>query len=139
VPTVAAERELLAPRDDVWRFVSEPYHLSDWWPGISGVEPDRRGFAEGARWSVQAGSRPGLLRGSAKPGLLLVEAIEPGTRFAFFLTGERVRADLHLRSPALDRTTARLEVDSPWLVGLGRSFPRRALDRLHDLCQTGAA
>ena len=34
-------------RADVWAFLAEPYHLSDWWPGITGVEPDRRGFAPG--------------------------------------------------------------------------------------------
>ena len=39
----AASRDLLAPREDVWGFIAEPYHLADWWPGISGVQPDRRG------------------------------------------------------------------------------------------------
>ena len=48
----SATRELLASREDVWRFLAEPYHLSDWWPGIVGVEPDRRGFEVGARWRV---------------------------------------------------------------------------------------
>ena len=52
----AARRVLLAPVEDVWAFVAEPYHLSDWWPGISGVEPDRRGLAAGARWKVQGPS-----------------------------------------------------------------------------------
>ena len=33
----SASRELLAPRADVWAFLAEPYHLSDWWPGL-GVE-----------------------------------------------------------------------------------------------------
>ena len=44
--------ELLAPRADVWAFLAEPYHLSDWWPGITGVDPDLRGFAPGARWRI---------------------------------------------------------------------------------------
>src|SRR5207249_873445 len=48
-----AARELLASRADVWAFLSEPYRLSDWWPGILGLEPDRRGFAPGARWKVR--------------------------------------------------------------------------------------
>ena len=47
-----ASRELLAPRADVWAFLAEPFHLSNWWPGITGVEPDRRGFAPGARWKA---------------------------------------------------------------------------------------
>ena len=37
------------------RFLAEPHHLADWWPGIVGVEPDRRGFATGA----SAGRSPG--------------------------------------------------------------------------------
>jgi hypothetical protein len=31
-----------------------------------------------------------------------------------------------------------LDVEAPWLVGLSRAVPRRALTRLHALCQTGA-
>ena len=33
-----ASLELLAPREHVWAFLAEPYHLPDWWPGITGVE-----------------------------------------------------------------------------------------------------
>ena len=54
----SATRELLAAREDVWGFLAEPYHLSDWWPGIVGVEPDRRGFAVGARWRVSTVANP---------------------------------------------------------------------------------
>ena len=43
---------LLAARSDVWSFLAEPHHLADWWPRIRGVQPDRRGFAPGARWGV---------------------------------------------------------------------------------------
>ena len=52
---VSATRELLAPRADVWGFVAEPFHLSDWWPGVQGVQPDRRGLAAGARWQLVSG------------------------------------------------------------------------------------
>jgi uncharacterized protein YndB with AHSA1/START domain len=38
---VAAKRELLAPPQDVWAFLVEPHNLSDWWPGIAAVHPDR--------------------------------------------------------------------------------------------------
>ena len=47
--TVVAKRELLAPIHDVWGFLADPHHLPDWWPGIAGVEPDRRGLGRGAR------------------------------------------------------------------------------------------
>ena len=57
-----ATRELLAPRPDAWGFVAEPFHLADWWPGVSGVQPDRRGSAAGARWEIVASREPTLLR-----------------------------------------------------------------------------
>src|SRR5207244_1643732 len=42
---VTAQRELLAARRDVWKFIEEPYHMTDWWPGLTGVQPDHRGMA----------------------------------------------------------------------------------------------
>ena len=59
MPTYSASRELLASRADVWKFLSEPFNLPDWWPGIGGVQPDRRGFAPGARWQV-VGEQPSV-------------------------------------------------------------------------------
>jgi len=29
---IEAQRELIAARGDVWELLSEPHHLSDWWP-----------------------------------------------------------------------------------------------------------
>ncbi len=138
MPTVEDERELLAEPADVWAFVSEPHHLPDWWPGIAAVEPDRRGFAPGARWTVRHGSRPGLLRRAHAQGLLLVREIEPRTRFVFHLTRDRLDVELRLARVDADRTLARLTVRGPWLVGLRSSLPRTALSRLYDLCQTAA-
>src|SRR5581483_6230701 len=101
MPRYAAERVLLAPIGDVWRFLSEPYHLSDWWPGISGVQPDHRGFAEGARWHVQG---PGYVRRADAPKLLVVKEIRPMERFAFELIRERLSAEVELRAADADRT-----------------------------------
>ena len=56
---IEATRELLAPQRDVWALLAEPYHLPDWWPAYTGVQPDRRGLATGARWQVDARARPG--------------------------------------------------------------------------------
>jgi uncharacterized protein YndB with AHSA1/START domain len=139
MPRVSAARELLASREDVWTFVAEPRHFADWWPGISAVEPDRRGFAEGARWTVHGSERPTLFRRSGYSGTLLVRAVEPWYRFAWTLTGDRLDAELVLEQLTPDRTRVFLEVSAPWLVSLPRSLPRRALLRLHSLCQTSAA
>ena len=138
MPTYRATRELLAPRGDVWAFLSEPYNLPDWWPGISGLQPDRRGFAPGARWAITGDNRPSLLRKPNMSGTLLVMAVEPYERFAFHLTGERMDAELRLSEPQPDRTLAELAVSGPFLIGLRRSFPERALTRLHALVQTAA-
>ena len=138
MPHASASRELLAPREDVWTFVAEPHHFADWWPGIAGVRPDRRGVAEGARWQVQGSERPTLFRQATATGMLLVRAVEPPELFAWTLTANRIDAELRLEESAPDRTLAALDVEAPWLYGLSRGLPRRALTRLHSLCQTAA-
>jgi hypothetical protein len=138
MPTYEAARELLAPRADVWAFLSEPYNLPDWWPGIGGLQPDRRGFAPGARWQVVGENRPSLFRKPNMSGMLLVIVVEPYERFAFQLTGERLDAELRLSESQPNRTLVRLTVSGPLLIGLRRSFPAKALDRLHGLVQTAA-
>ena len=138
MPRVSASRELLASRDDVWAFIAEPHHFADWWPGIAGVRPDRRGLAEGARWEIQTADRPTLLRRATSSGMLLVRGVRPPERFAWTLTGDHVDAELRLEPRGDDRTIAVLELEAPWLLGFSRHLPRRALTRLHALCQTAA-
>src|SRR5436305_1958862 len=101
MPTYEATRELLAPRADVWRFLSEPYNLADWWPGISGLQPDRRGLAPGARWQILGDNRPSLFRKPNMSGTLLVLAVAQYERLAFHLTGERLDVELTLAQPAV--------------------------------------
>jgi uncharacterized protein YndB with AHSA1/START domain len=135
---VRASRELLAPLEDVWAFVSEPYNLPNWWPKLGGVEPDRRGLAEGARWLLTAQAAPTLTKKGAATAHLLVTGVEPPRRFAFRLLEEKLDAELTLAPLPNDRTHATLDVRSRWLFGPGRSLARDALSRLHALCQTGA-
>jgi hypothetical protein len=137
MPRVTASRELLASRDEVWQFIAEPRHFADWWPGIATVQPDRRGLAEGARWQILTADRPTLLRRSSSSGMLLVRAVRAPELFGWTLTGDHIDAELRLEAKA-DRTVAVLELDAPWLLGISRALPRRALTRLHALCQTAA-
>jgi uncharacterized protein YndB with AHSA1/START domain len=150
LPRFAADRVLLAPLDDVWAFLAEPYNLADWWPGISVVEPDRRGLVPGARWSLRASdSLPsasilplgpgmfGLFKRPGASGTLLVTEVVPGRRFAFQLVAERIAAELELEAVERGRTRVSLLVDAPWTM-MRRSFPRYALRRLYDLIQTSA-
>jgi uncharacterized protein YndB with AHSA1/START domain len=138
MPRVAAERELLAPIEDVWEFLSDPWRIRDWWPGITGLEVDRRGFSSGARWKVVGDNRPSLLRRPNMTGSLLVREVVEPRLFSFHLTGERLDVELELEASSPQRTQARLTVNGPALIGLRRSLPRRALDRMHALCQTAA-
>ena len=138
MPTYAASRELLASREDVWSFLAEPHHLSDWWPGIGGVEPDRRGLAPGARWRISGTNRPTLMRKPEAAGMMLILKVERPELVSWHLTGDRIDVELRLEETRPDRTRATLTVSAPWLIGLRRSFPIRALGRLHALCQTAA-
>ncbi len=137
MPRFAADRVLLAPIGDVWAFLAEPYNLADWWPGISGVEPDRRGLAPGGRWKVVGPNQPSLFRRPQMTGTLVVLEVVPFERIAFQLTGDRIDAELTLRALDEKRTMASLVVDGPLLIGLRRRFPVQALMRLHGLLRTG--
>jgi uncharacterized protein YndB with AHSA1/START domain len=125
-----ASRELLAPRSDVWAFIAEPYHLSDWWPGITGVEPDRRGLAPGARWKVIVASKNIFVGVRRRETMLLVRIVEPYERFAWHLLSPTEDAEVSLAAVGQERTRV--------TVTASRSSPERALQHLYDLVQTAA-
>jgi uncharacterized protein YndB with AHSA1/START domain len=129
----SASRELLAPRADVWGFLAEPYHLSDWWPGIVGVEPDRRGFAPDARWKVRLRTQNIFTGRRERETLLLVRAVEPYERWAFHLLSTGLDAELRLQAIAVDRTLVTCTTSGR------RRLPEQALQRLYDLVQTAAS
>jgi hypothetical protein len=136
----SASRELIAARADVWAFLAEPHHLADWWPGIRGVEPDRRGFAPGARWQVMAVSRIPLVgaREPRRASTLVIETIELYERWTWHLTGDLpLDVEIHLAAPALDRTLVTVTVNARRLAN-PRRLARTAVDRLYDLVQTAA-
>jgi uncharacterized protein YndB with AHSA1/START domain len=132
---------LLASREDVWALVAEPYHLPDWWPSYSGVEPDRRGLAEGARWTVLRSSTPGFLRKPRGKGLILIQRVSPGEELAWLDLSQNVEAGLRLEDEGRE-TRATAFVDGPlWrlLAEGARGLPRLAVARLYDLCQTATS
>jgi hypothetical protein len=139
---IEATRELLAPRQDVWALVSEPYHLPDWWPAYTGVQPDRRGLATGARWQVVRARVPGLLRRPGGEGLIVIGDVALGLELSWYDVQQGLKAGIALANAGEDRTRARAWVDGSWwrlLVEGGRDLPDKALTRLHDLCQTAAS
>jgi uncharacterized protein YndB with AHSA1/START domain len=140
-----AERTLLAPVEDVWAFLAEPYHLPDWWPGLGGVQPDRRGVAPGARWTIQPSRGdepvrplfgPGMLRRPNAAGTLLVLDVIRGRRLSFQLVSEDITAEIELSPAPENRTTVSLVVEATW-GRVRRSYATEALRRLYDLVQTG--
>lgn len=122
--------ELLAPRADVWAFLAEPYHLSDWWPGITGVEPDLRGFAPGARWKVLATKRNILAGPRPTETMLLIREIEEYERWTWHLLAPKTEVEIRLRSAGAARTLV--------TVSASRGSASRAVQRLYDLVQTAA-
>jgi Polyketide cyclase / dehydrase and lipid transport len=136
---VSASCELMASRPEAWAFLAEPYHLPDWWPGVAGVQPDRRGAAAGARWQVVRGSEPTLFKRPEATGMLLVTAADPPRLFAFHLVGERLDVRVELEATTAERTRAAVTVEGPWLIAFRRTLARRAVNRLYALCQTAAA
>lgn len=137
---VEATRVLRSSRADVWALVGEPYHLPDWWPSYSGVEPDRRGLAEGARWTVLRGRTPGFLRKPGGRALILLERVRPATELAWLDLAQRIEAGVRLDDEGRD-TRATAFVSGPfWRIYAegARGLPSLAVARLHDLCQTAA-
>ena len=125
-----AELELLAPRADVWAFLAQPYHLSDWWPGITGVEPDRRGFAPGARWKVLATKHNILIGRRSVETMLLIREIDEYERWTWHLLEPGTDVEIRVRSVDDDRTAV--------TVSTSRGSASIAVKRLYDLVQTAA-
>jgi uncharacterized protein YndB with AHSA1/START domain len=126
----SATLELLASRADVWAFLAEPYHLPDWWPGITGVEPDRRGFAPGARWKALATKRNVLAGARPVETMLLIGEIDEYERWTWHLLQPKTDVEIRLRSVADDRTAV--------TVSTSRGSAAAAVKRLYDLVQTAA-
>ena len=127
-----ASRELLAPRADVWGFLAEPYHLSDWWPGIVGIETDRRGFTPGARWKVRLQTRNVFTGRRERETMLLVGEVEPFERWTWHLLSGKLDVELRLRALSAERTLVTCTTSGR------RRLPEEALRRLYDLVQTAA-
>ena len=136
---------LLSPVEDVWKLVGEPYHLPDWWPGYAGVQPDRRGLAEGARWAVVRGSTraatSNLLRRPGGEGVIVIRRIVERGLLAWHDVQQEIEASISLEPAATRRTTATVAIEGSWtritFEGL-RPVPKEAVRRLVALCQTAA-
>ena len=137
-----AAKELLATRAEIWAFLEEPHHLSDWWPGIASVRPDRRRLAPGARWELIGGSEATLFHKPRATSLLLVRRVHPYELVAWSMPSQRLDVEVRLAVAAPDRTLVTVTVEGRWrpeALGRPRALPREALARLHALVQTAAS
>src|SRR5919109_5163340 len=126
-----ASRVLLAPREDVWALVADPYNLPDWWPAYSGVEPDRRGLAENARWTVVRSRAPGFLRRPRGRGTIVIRRVRPGAEVAWLDVSQHLEAGLRLEDDG-GHTRATAFVEGPFwrLLAEGATrLPRLAVAR----------
>ena len=135
-----AAQVLPVPREDVWALVSQPFHLPDWWPGYTGVEPDRRGLDENARWAVVRSARPGFMRRPHGTGLIIIRSVIPGRELAWHDLAQKLDMGLRLENEGREtRATALVEGASWRFYAEGaRSLPPQAVARLHDLCDTAS-
>jgi uncharacterized protein YndB with AHSA1/START domain len=88
VPRVSRRRRLDATPGDVWRLVSDPYHLPRWWPRTQRVENVTSGAPKGRKWTQVLETKDG--RGvradfrcvsAAEPERYLYEQLLEGTPF----------------------------------------------------------
>jgi hypothetical protein len=139
---IEASAVLQSDRADVWKLVAEPFHLPDWWPAYTGVEPDRRGLAENARWRVIRSVAPGFLRTPEGEGVILLTKVVEGWELRWLDLKQEIEAGVLLDNAGTGRTRATTFVEGSWLrlrAEGARKLPERAVSRLRDLCQTAAS
>ncbi len=118
-----------APRAEVWAILAEPLHLPDWWPGLFAVEPDRRGFAPGARWRATVARRNPFLGARRVETALLLRDVEPYERWRWYLVSARAETEIVLRA------VGEAETEVTVTTSRGRA-PREAVSRLRELAET---
>ncbi len=135
-----ASQVLPVLREDAWALVAEPFHFPDWWPGYTGVEPDRRGLEENARWTVVRALRPGFMRKPHGTGLIVIGRVSRGEEISWHDLAQKLDMGLRLEDEGRS-TKATAWVSGPfWRMYAegARSLPTKAVARLHDLCDTAS-
>ena len=135
MPRVSRRRRLEASPGDIWRVVSDPYHLPRWWPRTQRVENVTSGAPRGRKWTQVLETRDG--RGvradyrcvSAAEGERYVfEQLLAGTPFDRIL--REARTEIRMQ-PERDgtRVTMTAEQRLRGLSRLGGLMMRRAMGR----------
>jgi uncharacterized protein YndB with AHSA1/START domain len=134
MPTASASRRIAAPAEQLWRIVSDPYHLPRWWPRVERVED-----VDGGAFTEVMKTRKGktvradfdVVRADEPEGTVVWEQRLDGTPFAgvlsFSQTELRVR-DASGAGGAASEVTIEMRQELA-----GDATPRFAVFRGHPL------
>ena len=143
MPRVSRRRLLQASPGEVWRVVSDPYHLPRWWPRTQRVENVTSGAAKGRKWTQVLETRDG--RGvradfrcvsAAEPERYVYEQLLAETPFERIFS--EVRTEIRMApEDAGTRVTIASEQRLRGLSKLGGFMMRRAMRRTLNEALTG--
>ena len=149
MPRVSRSRRIAAPVEDLWRVVSDPWHLPRWWPGLERVEEaSPEAWTKVLRTPRGKTVRADFTRVDADPPRRLrwrqeVEA----SPFERILARSETEIELEAAGPAETVVELRLAQRLRGLAMLGSPLVRRAARRqlddalraLDDIAGAGAA
>jgi uncharacterized protein YndB with AHSA1/START domain len=112
MPTARASRTIAAMPDELWRIVSDPYHLPRWWPRVTRVED----VADGAFTEVMQTSKGNTVRADfdvvrtdQPSGTIVWEQRLQGTPFAGVLSSSQT--ELRIRSAGGMRSASEVTIE----------------------------
>jgi uncharacterized protein YndB with AHSA1/START domain len=113
MPTATASRRIPAPAEELWRIVSDPYHLPRWWPRVERVEDvDGGAFTEVMRTRKGKTVRADfdVVRTDEPAGTVVWEQRLAGTPFAGVLAFSQT--ELRVReSPGAAEATSEVTIE----------------------------
>jgi hypothetical protein len=78
-----------------------------------------------------------FLRSPEAAGTVVVLDVRANELARLLFVDDRIELEIHLEVARDSHTRVTLAIEGPWLR-VNRSLPRRALNRLYNLCQTAA-
>lgn len=119
MPTYETSASIAAPRDEIWRVLSDVAAWPEWLPTVSSVEPlDSRPLAVGSRYRVR---QPRL-----QPATWVVTELEPARRFVWVARslGLRMVAEhtVDERAPGVSTVALRFSFNGLLAPVVGRLF-----------------
>lgn len=125
-----------APAADVWRLISDPYHLPRWWPNTTRVESVSEGGHRGRRWTAVLTTKEGRgvradfrCTAATEEARYVYEQVIEGTPFARFMRSASTEIKLSPAGPATE-VSVTVEQTLSGLSRFGAVMMRRATRRM---------